>query len=324
MPLHNNASFIPTMNAFLAHWAQVDAAIAPDLVVGVPNEPPITRLSFTALRTTLQNRNVAVIGFLNDKEIARGEIEIQKARLLAHFHEFNGLLEGYWAGTSFINARAYAPQISDGQENFLKPMHDVVSLWEKLNLATAPNGMVLPLVLADSTVIDDFAAEIAALQEFYIAEAVANQNVLLARSDRDETKALVRAVLVTYRKVVPSRCSQFPTLIDTLPTVTPPPGHTPDAVNASAVFQAPDQAKVVYAESAEATLDHYELRGNPGVEYDEEDAVVIASRLPAEPREFLTDFALNQPGTRAAFKVYVVLTTGNEAGSAAMVVARPA
>ena len=35
----------------------------------------------------------------------------------------------------------------------------------------------------------------------------------------------------------------------------------------------------------------------------------------------ITGFGLNQPGTQVTLKVYVVLTTGNEAGSAAMVVA---
>ena len=42
------------------------------------------------------------------------------------------------------------------------------------------------------------------------------------------------------------------------------------------------------------------------------------------PREFITPFGLNQPGARVALKVYVILNTGNEAGSAAMFVQRPA
>ena len=39
--------------------------------------------------------------------------------------------------------------------------------------------------------------------------------------------------------------------------------------------------------------------------------------------EFVTPFALTQPGAKAAFKIFVVLTSGNEAGSAEMVVQRP-
>jgi len=46
-------------------------------------------------------------------------------------------------------------------------------------------------------------------------------------------------------------------------------------------------------------------------------------QLPADLLEFLTDFGLTQPGAQVALKLYVVLTTGNEAGSPAMVVLRP-
>jgi hypothetical protein len=61
-----------------------------------------------------------------------------------------------------------------------------------------------------------------------------------------------------------------------------------------------------------------------GDRYDENDAVVIATNAPNEPREFVTTFGLNQPGAEIALKVFVVLSTGSEAGSAPMVVERPA
>ena len=60
-----------------------------------------------------------------------------------------------------------------------------------------------------------------------------------------------------------------------------------------------------------------------GPEWNEEDAVVIASHAPNEPREFLTSFGLSEPGVHMVFKVFVILTTGNEAGSAAVSVQRP-
>ena len=42
------------------------------------------------------------------------------------------------------------------------------------------------------------------------------------------------------------------------------------------------------------------------------------------PRELFTPFALGAPGLTAGFKVYVILTTGNERGSDAKFVTRPA
>ncbi len=202
-------------------------------------------------------------------------------------------------------------------------MRDVASLWNKMNAAPAPAGVTLPLVLADGTTIADFNDLANVLRDQYVAEAAARQETILVRRRRDGSKELAKAVMVAYRTVVPSRCAEFPELVETLPRVSPLPGHTPDPVSASAVFEAPASAKVVYDASADATLDHYELRGNPGSDYKEDDAVVIANNLPADPREFLTTFGLTQPGAQAAFKVYVILTTGNEAGSAEMVVTRP-
>ena len=56
---------------------------------------------------------------------------------------------------------------------------------------------------------------------------------------------------------------------------------------------------------------------------DEDFAEVIANHTPGEPREFVTSFGLGEPGVHMVFKVFVILTTDNEAGSAPMVVQRP-
>ena len=149
------------------------------------------------------------------------------------------------------------------------------------------------------------------------------QEVSLARAKRDLIEDQAYDVMKIYREVVPGKLSAFPALVATLPRLSPVPGHTPEAVNASAIFEAPDRTRVVYDESNDGLLHSYELRGNVGEDYSDEDAVVIATNLPDAPREFVTTFGLNQPGARIAMKVYVVLTTGNEAGSAAMLVQRP-
>ncbi len=126
-----------------------------------------------------------------------------------------------------------------------------------------------------------------------------------------------------YRLALPARAVQFPELVETMPALTPAGGHTPDAVRASAVFELPGQARVTYEASADAALDQYALRGNPGSRYDDADAVRIATHTPEEAREFLSGFSLTQPGAQVAFNVYVVLKTGNEAGSKTVVVERP-
>ena len=323
MPITNNASYIPTINEFIAHWTEVNNTLPAPLVVMKPDQMAHSLQSFTGLRNTIEQQANDVIDALNDQEIARGEINLKKKQMLKWINEFVGLLDVYWQGTGFLNARPFVPSESDGQENFASPMRDMASLWLKLNAGTAPSGITLPLLLSDGTDQAAFAQALAALVQTYATEASAEQTVKIRRGKRELSKADAYETMKAYRKAVPSRCAQFPVLVETLPALTAPGGHTPDPVNASAVFQAPDQAKVVYDASADAALERYELRGNPGDTYSDDDAVIIATHAPGDAREFVTGFGLTQPGTTVALKVYVVLTTGNEAGSAVMVVQRP-
>jgi hypothetical protein len=323
MPISNNASYIPTIDEFIGHWTLVNGSLTPALVVRNEAGHSSTLAQFSTLRETIRSQALTVVDLLNDQEIARGAIDLKKAQMLAWLTEFNGLLDAYWAGSRFLKARPVPPSETLGEEKFLNPMRDVASLWAKLNADTAPVGLTLPLTLSDGTLQVEFGNAISDLQDAYTAERMAAQAVVLARAQREENKQSAYLTMKAYRLAVPARAKQFPALVETVPKLTPAGGHTPDPVNASAVFQAPDQAKVVYEASEDAALDHYELRGNPGDAYDDDDAVTIEQRQPGDAREFLTGFGLTQPGAHVALKVYVVLNMGNEAGSAAMVVTRP-
>jgi hypothetical protein len=129
--------------------------------------------------------------------------------------------------------------------------------------------------------------------------------------------------MLAYRDGATNNYVLHPEMLETLPRLSPLPGHTPAEVNASAVLEGPDHSKIVHDASTDPLLERYELRGCAGPDWNEEDAVHIATHTPSDPREFITDFALNQPGASAVFKVFVILSTGNEAGSAPMAVQRP-
>ena len=51
--------------------------------------------------------------------------------------------------------------------------------------------------------------------------------------------------------------------------------------------------------------------------------MVIATHGPNDPREFVTTFGLTQPVVKIALKVFVMLKSDHEAGSAPMIVERP-
>ena len=321
-----NALFLPTMALFLQHWKQSLDAIAPKvLIVRVPEDnAPVSRANFLSLRKSLLVQENVVQSRQTDQQIARSVINLQKAGLLDRFNQFNARLDAYYRNTRFYDSRPLAPSLTDGQEVFSRPMGEAMKLWEKINLGPAPAGVTLPLLLPDGTGQGAFASAISALQFAYDDELNKGQDVTLARSDRNIIQAGAYAIMKAYREAIPgSDVAEFPALVETLPRLSPLPGHTPDAVNSSAVYLAPGSSKVVYDASTDLLLHSYQLRGNVGDDYSDEDAVVIATNAPGAPREFITPFGLNQPGAKVALKVFVILTTDNEAGSAAMFVQRP-
>jgi hypothetical protein len=328
MAITGPSSYIPTINEFLSHWLACNTALPPasPFLLQLPaTNTTIPRSQFVTLRDSLQAQQGVVQGCLTDQQVARGTINLQKADLLARFGQFMARLDAYYRHTDFYAARPHTPSIGDGQENFTRPMVAVIKLWEKLNAGPAPAGLTLPLTLVPGGMgVGEFASAVSALQFAYAAEQDKEQAVTIARAKRDRIQDEAYAIMMAYRENLPgSAVAQFPELVGTLPRLSPLPGHTPEPVNASAIFEAPDRSRVVYEASTDAQLDRYELRGNVGDDYSAEDAVVIATRGPNDPREFVVPFGLNQPGAEVALKLYVILTTGNEAGSAAMFVERP-
>jgi len=204
-------------------------------------------------------------------------------------------------------------------------MFDAMTLWEKINAGPAPAGVTLPLLLPDDppTAQGTFASMVSSLQFAYREERNKAQDVVLARSDRDEIQDFEYEVMKAYRESMPALISEFPSLVATIPRLTPLPGHTPAPVVATVVFQAPDGFKVVYDESTDPALESYQLRGNVGDDYSEADNVVLGTNAPGAPREFVKTGQLNQPGARMALKLFVITNTGNEAGSLPMIVQRP-
>ena len=309
------------MDEVAGHWAEVN--LIHPLLVRLPDDTTLTLPQFEGLRSSLQTQQNVVQARLTAQQIARSNINTKKGALLQQFALFVGMVDAYFENTDFFDSRPLAPTPTAGQTAFTEPMVDMMALWEEINQGPAPAGVTLPLVLADGSTQGGFASAISALQFAYADERKKGIKVSVSRSKRNRLQVKAQLAIRLYREAVPPLMVASPELIESLPRLSPLPGHTPDAVNASAMFEAPNQSKIVHDASTDAMISHYELRGNAGDGYNGDDAVVIASHEPGERMEFVTPFALTQPGAKAAFKIFVVLTTGNEAGSAEMVVERP-
>jgi hypothetical protein len=325
MPISSCASYIPTLDTFAAHYRHCDQVLgANPLILRLPDGTTMIQAQFGALPRTLWTLQIAVQSELINLQIARAAVDRKKTALLARLNGFNQFLDAYYQGTRFMAARPAVPGLSDGQERFSNPLGDASLLWEKLNTAPAPAGVTLPLTLADGTTQESFTAAIGDLQTAYREVRNATQAVTLARADRDQLQDHAYTAMKCFRQAVPVKLAQHPELVETLPALTPAPGHTPERVEASATLVSPGEAEIHHTASTDQDLKCYELRGSVGEDYDERDAVVLATHEPGQPLEFLTTFGLNQPGAKVSFKVFVILKTGNESGSKTVTVQRPA
>lgn len=321
MPISTIGSYVPTINGFVTHWSAANLALGAGGPLVLPGSVAIVDL--TDLGDALQAFAFSIAGKLNDVEIARQSMELSKIALLSRLGEFNRKVRGFLGHTAFVTALPMVPGSTAGSGTILGAVDDMATLWAKINAATIP-GFTGPLLLLSGYALATFSTDLTGLKTAYATLAAADQEVTLERERRNVAQVKAYSALVDYRKAVLGTFDPLDALVASLPKLTPDPGSTPAAVTATAVWEvATQQAKITFTASTDPNLDHYELRMSPGPTYSTENETVIASLSPADPREFFTDAGLMSSGDVASFKVYVVTTTGNEAGSNAVTVTRP-
>ena len=319
MALVGPTSYVSTTEDFLAHWLAADTAL------GAGNEIVVQggtgRAGLQALYDALVAKRLDHAGKLNVEELARGEVDVRKADMLARVVQFNDLVRADFAGSKWEKALPYAPSIGDSAGNFTPALDDVSTLWQQLNADPAAGG---PVTLLCGYTQAAFAADVAALKAAFTAWRSAGVIASIALQERNEIQDRIQPVLVSYRRKVPTKFAKGHPLVNSLPELTPAPGSTPVGVTISAVWDdAQQKARITFTASPSANVVRYELRFCPGPTYDTNLESVVASILPTDPLEFLTDAGLAAPGNTASFKVYTITATGNEKGSNAVSVTRP-
>jgi hypothetical protein len=316
MPITGPASYLPTTDLFIAHWNIANTelgAAGPIILAGT-----MTVAGLTALRTTLETRRAAVEAARNTQEGARATIEILKASLLIRLNQFNSKLPSIVPGSTWESMRPKAFSQSEGMGKVVPPLDDLSDLWNRYNVANPP------LNLMEGYSSNDFDDELAALKAAYTAYAAAENGLAYARGKRNETQALIKPVLVLYRKRIPSEFAEGSAVVASLPAYSPPEGATPDAVELAGTYDAAtDMADLAWSEVTDPTVTELELRATAGPEYDDEDETILATFAPGDPRVWTGNFGLLVPGAAASYKLYSITADGNERGSNAVTVTRP-
>ena len=323
MPISGPSSYLPTLDAFLSHWAEANTLIGGG---GVVLEDGTTRTALSTLRDNLDDARDAVADARVERALARADLLTKLTALQARAVEFNARVRGDLPGSGFAEALPEAFSVGQNEAVVREGLRRMAKIWDKINQlgSTAPPGVSPPYTLSDGYQLATLDTDRTALRDAYRALSDADVELTLARSTRNKVQTVIYPKLKSYRQKIGGYDASYPELVETLPALTPPDGHTPAAVPAQAVWDAPAvKAKVTWAASTDTNLMRYEVRGCAGDDYQVEDEIVLATVLPGAARELLTDFALNTGGLTAGFKVYVILETGNEKGSEAVYVVRP-
>lgn len=325
MPLLGPTSYPTTLRAFLLHWERVNERLGVLHPLVLPEG--LTLAGAQGVAVTLQGQMDALRDVGVDVLISREVLQRARTGLRDRLLQFGELVRAYWQGTPWADLLPKTPQVAAAPEKLLAAGRDALRLWTLLEAEPAPAGAPVPIFLDPGGLYGraDFATSLAGTQAAVLAleEVEWTRSVALAR--RDATMAQVKAALMAYNRAVPGRLPAGDVLVGLMPALWPPPGHTPEAVALSARWDEALQAAVfTWEASTDKLLDHYELRGCAGADYHTEEESVLA-RVPKEAvLELTLADLLPAPHAVASYRLYVVLETENERGSATVVITRPA
>ena len=323
MPLIGPTSYASTLQVFLLHWAQVDARLGVGSELVLPDG--LTLAGAQMLHGTLLTQMTATRAAAVDLAVARGEGALGRAGLRGRLEQLTKLVRAYWAGEPWATLVPNLPYAAAAADKFLKPCREARRLWALLEAEPAPPGAPRPIFLDPGGAygLADYEAEMAALAGRFedIESALWTRAVAVAR--RDALLARIRAALMAYTRAVAGRLRAGDMLIEAMPPLWSPPGHTPEPVALQGAWDAAaGAARLTWEASADAMLSHYALYGCAGPEFDDEAAELVARVEKDAPREVHHAALLPTPGAQAAFRLWVVLKTGNERGSEAVMVER--
>ena len=318
MAITGPASYLPTTDLFLAHYGSANTTLgaAGPIVL----KDGVTVASLTTLRNTLATQRSAVEVARNGMEGARADIEIKKGALLARLNQFNNKVESLAAGTRWVQMLPNAFTITEGMGLVVQPLDDMGDVWSRYEL-----GTMSTLSLLGGYLRTTFTTDLASLKTAYTAWTNAVNGLDLARAVRNETQVAIYEILKQYRKRIAAEFLPGSAIFETLPRLTPLPGHTPEPAVLSGLWNATTtKADLAWTTPEDPGVVTVQVRGSVGPEYDSEDETILITLSPSAPQTWSGLFGLALPGTASTFKIYLLTAEGNERGSNPVTVQRPA
>ena len=322
MPLNGLGSYLPLMVEVLNHWEDVNIELGGTPATELKLQGAHTRALFQLLHDELAAMLVGLVDLENGREIAANSRDQKKTAISLKINSFRGLLRGLLPQTIYPGAAPLVPQFGLAESKFLAPLDDMASLWGRIDADTTIAGFTPPLLLAAVTRAM-FVTELAGMRTAFGVVSLAENDENIGLRRRDALLPVIRERIVQYRELVAAVLGPTHPLTLSLPVMTPNPGSTPAPVPLTGGWNpVTAQAEFSWPPSDNPNLDEYEMRMSPGATYDGSTATVIGN-IPAGTTIFATTAGLANSGDEASFKLFVKLTTGNEAGSNTITITRP-
>jgi hypothetical protein len=285
-------------------------------------EGALTRAGFITLKEFLDTFLIGFEDLENAREIGAAARDNLKGTLRQKLGQFRGMLRAVLPTSKYAAAAPVLPNFGADESKFLSPFDDAASLWLRINADTTIAGFTPPLVIAGLTQAL-FAADILACRAAYHAIREAENNLNVARKERQTLLDDAKERMVQYRAAVEGIFGPTHPLTLSLPALSPAPGSTPTPVVLSgALNPTTNQVEFNWPPSDNPDLEEYEMQMSDGATFDAATATVIGN-IPAGTTTFVTSTGVENPGDVASYKLFVRLTTGNAAGSNTVTITRP-
>jgi hypothetical protein len=315
-------NYLSKIDEFAAHWPQVNTSLGSALVL----TGNYTVATLGTDRTALAAQITAVETAINTNEGAITNRDTLRAAMKERIRQFNSIVRGAFPRSQYENMLPRIPGFTAAPGIWMKAMADMNNVWTLINAITPiPLGAPIPLLLVGGYTLATFTTDQAALNTAFTAIETTENVTETAIDQRDVLWNPIYQRLRQYRLAVQGRFVTGAALLLSLPALTPPAGHTPTAVNVSALWDdVLVKAVITYTASADPDLQEYELRGSfGGTKYSADAASVLDSHAAGDVSPFQNDEGLVASGSKVFYKVFVVLTTSNEKGSRTVSVTRP-
>jgi len=320
MAISGIGSFAPTMQEFITHWGSINATLGatPLTLRGI-----YTLTNFTTDRTNIINAINNTIALSNAEQTASAALFNAKTAIYARGQQFRNWVNGYLPGSPYVNALSTMPAFDSAESKFIDPFQDFLNLWTTINGDATVTGVPLPIALAGGYVIAAYTTDLTSLRALFVSAKNAGEQATLARRQRDVLLRPAEQRIKQYRDVIQARYVATDAFVLSLPSLSPPPGSTPDAVQTTGAWDTVGKfVRLSWSASDNAKLLQYEVRGCIGATYKTSNefpvAAVLAGTLFWEGTE-----GVKSAGDKCVYRVYVVVNTGNERGSNNVAIARP-